>query len=72
MRRLPVEYRRSAVDDLLDITAHILDQSQNIISTESYANRIWARCGKIGDAPLGGVAREDLGPGIRMDSKRAW
>ncbi|TCR93257.1 type II toxin-antitoxin system RelE/ParE family toxin [Rhizobium sp. BK376] len=66
MKRYPVEYRPRASEDLLDIAAYILDQSRNINTTESYLDRIQARCTRIGDAPLGGVAREDLGPGIRM------
>ena len=35
-------------------------------TAKAHLRRISARCQKIGDAPLGGVARDDLGIGIRM------
>ncbi|AVA20795.1 MULTISPECIES: type II toxin-antitoxin system RelE/ParE family toxin [unclassified Rhizobium] len=66
MERFTVEYRPEAVENLLDIAAYVLEQSQNIKTSEGYLNRIYRRCEKIGDAPFGGVARDDLGPGIRM------
>ncbi len=66
MRRFPVEFRPQAMDELLDIAAYVLDRSRNIHTAENYVDRIHARCEKIGDAPFAGVAREDLGPGIRL------
>jgi len=66
MKRFPVEYRPEAVENLLDIAAYVFEQSQNIKTSEGYLDRIYRRCEKIGDAPFGGVARDDLGPGIRM------
>ncbi|WP_350223813.1 type II toxin-antitoxin system RelE/ParE family toxin [Rhizobium sp. CNPSo 4039] len=66
MERYAVEYRPEAMENLLEIAANVLDLSQNIRTTEGYIGRIYARCEKIGNAPFGGVARDDLGPGIRM------
>ncbi|MGY5779499.1 type II toxin-antitoxin system RelE/ParE family toxin [Rhizobium sp. LEGMi135b] len=54
------------MENLLEVAAYVFELSQNINTTEGYVGRIYARCEKIGDAPFGGVARDDLGPGIRM------
>ncbi|GES44600.1 hypothetical protein RsS62_38520 [Rhizobium dioscoreae] len=66
MERYAVEYRPEAVENLLDVAAYVFELSQNIRTAEGYIGRIYARCEKIGDAPFGGVARDDLGTGIRM------
>ena len=66
MERFAVEYRPEAVENLLDIAAYVFERSQNIQTSEGYVDRIYRRCEKIGDAPFGGVARDDLGPGIRL------
>ncbi|MDL2402289.1 type II toxin-antitoxin system RelE/ParE family toxin [Rhizobium mayense] len=66
MKRFSVEYRPQAVENLLDIAAFVLAQSQNIKTSEGYLDRIYRRCEKIGHAPFSGVARDDLGPGICM------
>ncbi|MBB4568321.1 type II toxin-antitoxin system RelE/ParE family toxin [Rhizobium leucaenae] len=66
MERFAVEYRPEAVENLLDIAAYVFERSQNIKTSEGYVDRIYRRCEKIGDAPFGGVARDDLGPGIRL------
>ena len=66
MKRSAVEYRPAAMENLLEIAAYVFERSQNIKTTEDYLDRIYRRCEKIGDAPSGGVARDDLGPGIRM------
>lgn len=66
MKRLVVKYRPQADADLLDIAAYVLDSSQNSVTARSYTDRLHARCERIGNAPLGGVARKDLGDGIRM------
>ncbi|GES50088.1 hypothetical protein Rhsp01_33280 [Rhizobium sp. NBRC 114257] len=54
------------MENLLDVAAYVFELSQNIRTAEGYIGRIYARCEKIGDAPFGGVARDDLGTGIRM------
>ncbi|WFU09868.1 type II toxin-antitoxin system RelE/ParE family toxin [Rhizobium sp. CB3090] len=66
MERFAVEYRPEAVENLLDIAAYVFERSQNIKTSEGYLDRIYRRCEKIGDAPFGGVARDDLGLGIRL------
>ncbi|MFT4183705.1 MAG: type II toxin-antitoxin system RelE/ParE family toxin [Rhizobium sp.] len=66
MERFAVEYRPEAVENLLDIAAYVFERSQNIKTSEGYLDRIYRRCEKIGDAPYGGVVRDDLGSGIRM------
>ncbi|MBB3608784.1 toxin ParE1/3/4 [Rhizobium sp. BK602] len=54
------------MNNLLDIAAYVFEKSQNIKTSETYLDRIYARCEKIGDAPFGGVARDDLSLGLRM------
>lgn len=66
MKRLPVIYSEDAVGDQLGIASYIFSRSENITTVERYMARLDTRCLKIGDAPFGGIAREDLGPGIRM------
>ncbi|WP_229002071.1 type II toxin-antitoxin system RelE/ParE family toxin [Rhizobium sp. AB2/73] len=44
----------------------MLDQSKNRQTALGYIKRIRNKCMKIGNAPLGGVARPDLAAGIRM------
>ncbi|MEZ2220613.1 type II toxin-antitoxin system RelE/ParE family toxin [Rhizobium sp. RCC_161_2] len=66
MKRFVVEYRPEAMDNLLDIAAYVFEKSQNIKTSEAYLDRIYVRCEKIGDAPFGGIARDDLGSGLRM------
>ncbi|PZM17138.1 type II toxin-antitoxin system RelE/ParE family toxin [Rhizobium tubonense] len=66
MKRLPVEYRPGALTDLLEIADYVLGQSRDIATAQKYLDRIYDRCERIGDVPLGNVAREDLGAGIRL------
>lgn len=66
MERYAVEYRPAAMENLLEIAAYVFERSQSMKTSEDYLDRICRRCEKIGDAPSGGVARDDLGPGIRM------
>ena len=66
MKHLPVEYRSGAMANLLEIAEYILGQSGNVVTAQSYLDRIYDRCEKIGDVPFGSVARDDLGRGIRM------
>jgi toxin ParE1/3/4 len=66
MKRLPAEYRPGAMANLLEIADYVIGQSRNVITAEGYLDRIYHRCEKIGEAPVGSIAREDLGAGIRM------
>jgi toxin ParE1/3/4 len=66
MKRLPVKYRLQANEDFLGIAAYVLARSQNLITARAYADRLYRRCQRIGNVPFGGVARDDLGAGIRM------
>lgn len=66
MRRYSVAFRETAKADLRSIFNYVLDQSKSRQTALAYIKRIRDKCGKIGDAPLGGVARSDLGAGLRM------
>jgi toxin ParE1/3/4 len=66
MKRLPVEYRPAAATDIEDIFQYVLSKSQNLVTAMRYTDRIYERCESVGDAPHGGIARPDLGKGIRM------
>lgn len=66
MRRMPVIYRSEARKAIDSIFLYVLEASQHSPTAEQFTNRILTRCEKIGDAPLGGVARPDLGTGIRV------
>lgn len=66
MKTLPVEYRDAAAADIEDIFTYVLDKSADLVTAIRYTNRVYARCESIGNAPYGGVARPDLGAGIRM------
>lgn len=66
MRRAKVRFRPEALNDLRDIFTFVLSLSQSSVTARRYVGRIRARCETIGDAPYGGVSREDLAPGLRM------
>lgn len=66
MTRLPVVFRPAAADDLEAIFHHVFDQSGDRGVARGYAARIGRRCAMIGDAPFAGIARPDLGDGIRL------
>lgn len=66
MKRLPVRFREQASDDLFEILDCVLERSQDVLTATRYVSRIRDRCKSIDDAPSGGVARDDLRPGIRM------
>jgi len=66
MKRLPIEYRPQAVDDIEQIFRYVLETSFDVVTAVRFTDRLFGRCEKIGDAPFGGVSREDLGPGIRI------
>ncbi|WP_160005353.1 type II toxin-antitoxin system RelE/ParE family toxin [Rhizobium sp. 18055] len=66
MDRYTVEYLPAALDDLTSIFNYILESSQNRTTAERYIDRLYQRCERIADAPLGGVARPELGANLRM------
>jgi toxin ParE1/3/4 len=66
VRRAKVRFRPEALKDLRDIFAFVLSLSRSPVTARRYVGRIRARCDKIGDAPHGGVSRDDLVPGLRM------
>ncbi|MDE3759799.1 type II toxin-antitoxin system RelE/ParE family toxin [Sinorhizobium meliloti] len=66
MKRFEVVYRPEAIADIDSVFLYILEASRNASVAAAYTDRVLERCERIGDAPRGGVAREDLGPGIRM------
>ena len=66
MKRYSVVFRETVKADLQSIFGYVLDQSKSRDTALAYIKRIRNRCAKIGNAPLGGVARPDLGAGIRM------
>ncbi len=65
MRRLPVELQPEAVADLADIFQVVWQASRNLTTAKGFVRRIRDRCKRIGDAPHGGRARDDLEPGLR-------
>ena len=65
MRRLPVSYRREAVDDLRDIFRTILLASRNVAVARGFVQKIKDRCERIGHAPHGGRQSDDLEAGLR-------
>ena len=66
MQRFPVEYHADAVDDIEGLFSYILETSFDAVTAARFTDRIFERCEKIGDAPFGGIPRNDLGPGIRI------
>src|ERR1700730_12253109 len=65
MRRLKVRYRPEALADLEDIFRLVLRKSGSQVIAERFVSRIRNRCHRIGDAPRGGRARDDLESGLR-------
>ena len=65
VRRLKVFYRTEAIADLGEIYRFVAMRSQNRVIARDFVERIKARCGRIGNAPLGGIARDDLEPKLR-------
>lgn len=54
IRRLDVEYRQSARDDLDGIFRFIVENGASIEVALNFVLRIEDRCQKVGDAPRGG------------------
>ncbi|MAU96999.1 MAG: plasmid stabilization protein [Fulvimarina sp.] len=65
MRRVEVTYRREAIIDIRRIYRAVFEKSQSRTTAARYVQRIYERCEKIGDAPLGGRPRDDLRSGLR-------
>ncbi len=66
MERFAVVFRPQALSDVEAIFLYVLEVSGSVETASAFTDRIFARCQRIGNAPRGGVAREDLGPGIRL------
>lgn len=66
MRQLAVFLREQAIADLEEVYDFIVDGGGPPAVALAFLQRIRARCEKIGLAPEGGVARPDLGHGIRL------
>jgi len=66
MRRVKVRFRPEALDDLEDIYRYVYRATASPVAAERFTTRICEKCRRIGDAPLGGRARDDLEPGLRM------
>lgn len=65
IRRLEVEYRQSARDDLAGIFRFIFESGASVDVALKFVLRIEDRCQKVGDAPRSGRPRDDLRPGLR-------
>jgi toxin ParE1/3/4 len=65
IRRLDVEYRQSARDDLTGIFGFIVENGASVEAALKFVLRIEDRCQKVGDAPRGGRPRDDLLAGLR-------
>jgi toxin ParE1/3/4 len=65
IRRLEVEYRESASNDLADILRYIAGASGNPDVALKFVLRIEERCQSIGNVPRGGRPRDDILPGLR-------
>ena len=65
MKRLKVRFRATANADLLTILEYVFDLSRSVTTARDYTRRIYDRCLRIGDAPLGGRPRDDLLAGLR-------
>ncbi|ATQ66851.1 type II toxin-antitoxin system RelE/ParE family toxin [Methylosinus trichosporium OB3b] len=66
MRRLEVRFRPAALEDLQDIYLFVFRASANTRIARGFVDRIVERRRRIGDAPFGGPARDDLAPGLRI------
>jgi toxin ParE1/3/4 len=65
IRRLEVEYRESASNDLADIFRYLVEASGSPDVARNFVLRIEGRCQNIGNAPRGGRSRDDIVPGLR-------
>ncbi|MCA0013115.1 type II toxin-antitoxin system RelE/ParE family toxin [Mesorhizobium sp. B292B1B] len=65
MRRLEVQYRESANNDLANIFKYIIESGGSPDVALRFVLRIEDRCQSIGNAPRGGRSRDDIVPGLR-------
>ncbi|WP_318013603.1 MULTISPECIES: type II toxin-antitoxin system RelE/ParE family toxin [unclassified Mesorhizobium] len=65
IRRLEVEYRESAKDDLTNIFRYIVESGGSPNAALRFVLRIEDHCQNIGNAPRGGRLRDDIVPGLR-------
>ncbi|WP_376704230.1 type II toxin-antitoxin system RelE/ParE family toxin [Mesorhizobium sp. ISC25] len=65
IRRLEVEYREDAKNDLANIFRHIVEAGGTADVALKFVLRIEDRCQNIGNAPRGGRPRDDIAPGLR-------
>jgi toxin ParE1/3/4 len=66
MKTLPVQLREAAIADLDEIATYIAENSGYAAVALKFVERIRGRCERIGDAPMSGIARPDLGTSLRM------
>ena len=66
MKRHPVEYRQTAMEDLQAIFEYVCVESSDVITASRYVDRIFEQCEKIGNSPHGYTERSDLRDGIRL------
>ncbi|OJF95852.1 type II toxin-antitoxin system RelE/ParE family toxin [Pararhizobium antarcticum] len=66
MKSYGVEYTSEASENITDLFEYVLDQSQNYTTATRYIDRLYEKCEAIGNAPFGGVARDDLSVGTRL------
>jgi len=66
MKSLPVYLPENAIAALTEIGGFIAETSGSVEAAMAFVDRIERRCHRIGDVPRGGIARPDLGDGIRM------
>jgi toxin ParE1/3/4 len=65
MRRLKVVLREEAITDLAAIYDYIARVGGSHGTAIGFVRRIKARCQRIGNVPMGGIARDDLRAGLR-------
>ncbi|WP_352804860.1 type II toxin-antitoxin system RelE/ParE family toxin [Mesorhizobium sp. M0909] len=65
IRRLEVEYREDAKNNLADIFRHIVEAGGNPDVALKFVLRIEDRCQNIGNPLRGGRPRGDIAPGLR-------
>ena len=65
MLRLKVRFQEEATLDLEQIYRWVYRASASPAVALGFVERIRARCHRIGNAPYGGIARDDLEPGLR-------
>lgn len=65
MRSLDVVYKESAMADLLEAYTWVYEASRDPATAQQFVDRLIDACERIGHAPNGGRARDDLVPGLR-------